>query len=498
MKKIISFIITVIMIMSTAQFVYALDAENAQLYALASLMTGTIEDGNEEDTYIFGLEYPSKVTLNLKSEVYCLEVDFADESGKSVWGFRTYGENEAKGVDTEEFVYLTKGKYHLTVSKGSGEGKYEFILNSSPVYESCNEEQNGSNNSVPDASSVNTGEENIGFIAINDDADIYMFNLPSSGKLGVEFSSEIESLGLKLYDEKAKQLWGTSPYADKTTKVMNFSEETNLNKGKYYFGVSRDKGEGEYSFKLNFTPANESFSEDQGGTNNKTSTANIVEMNQKYIGFIGTNDNVDMFRIKVDAPEITLNLTSEIHNLQLKLYDAKGKQKWNAHPYWDDSSKVMNFTENLTLASGEYIFSVAEGSGSGEFTFWFTDGGQVLGEKTTEDVITVTLKGKRLPFDQHPIIENGRTLVPLRVIFEALDAYVKWDGNTQTVIATKGNKTVTLQIGSANMYVNDTVKVLDVPAKLLNGRTLVPVRAVSEAFGCNVGWNADTKTVIID
>ena len=118
-----------------------------------------------------------------------------------------------------------------------------------------------------------------------------------------------------------------------------------------------------------------------------------------------------------------------------------------------------------------------------------------------EHIITITLNGKALPtenIDQPPIIENGRTLVPLRVIFEALGAEVTWEDATQTVGATRGDIKISLQIGSSEMKINDTVKTLDVPAKLLNSRTLVPVRAVAEAFGCKVGWDGVTNTVTIE
>ena len=96
-----------------------------------------------------------------------------------------------------------------------------------------------------------------------------------------------------------------------------------------------------------------------------------------------------------------------------------------------------------------------------------------------------------------PVIEDGRTLVPLRAIFEKHGAEVGWDGETQTVTATKGDTQVSLQIDSAEMYVNGYAKVLDVPAKLIGNRTMVPVSAISEAFGCNVNWDGESYTVII-
>lgn len=92
---------------------------------------------------------------------------------------------------------------------------------------------------------------------------------------------------------------------------------------------------------------------------------------------------------------------------------------------------------------------------------------------------------------------NNRTLVPLRAIFEALNAKVEWDGETDTVTAYRGTVSISLQIGSTSLFVNRVEKVIDVPAQLINNRTLVPVRAISEAFGCAVTWDGDTDTVII-
>ncbi len=112
-------------------------------------------------------------------------------------------------------------------------------------------------------------------------------------------------------------------------------------------------------------------------------------------------------------------------------------------------------------------------------------------------LITVKVNGQLVNFDQPPIIIDGRTLVPLRAIFEALGATVEWNGDTQTVTSKKGSTSVSLSIDSNAMYKNGKAVTLDVPAQLINDRTLVPARAVAEAFGCDVDWDSDTKTVTI-
>ena len=112
-------------------------------------------------------------------------------------------------------------------------------------------------------------------------------------------------------------------------------------------------------------------------------------------------------------------------------------------------------------------------------------------------LITVKINGQLVNFDQPPIIIDGRTLVPLRAIFEALGATVDWNGNTQTVTSKKGSTSISLSIDSNSMYKNGKSVTLDVPAQLINDRTLVPARAVAEAFGCDVDWDDTTKTITI-
>ena len=111
--------------------------------------------------------------------------------------------------------------------------------------------------------------------------------------------------------------------------------------------------------------------------------------------------------------------------------------------------------------------------------------------------ISVVVDGAKLSFDVDPIIESDRTLVPMRGIFEALGAKVDWDAGTRTAKALKGNTSVWVTIDSNVMLKNGEDVALDAPARLIDDRTLVPVRAVSEGLGAEVDWDADTRTVTI-
>jgi len=111
--------------------------------------------------------------------------------------------------------------------------------------------------------------------------------------------------------------------------------------------------------------------------------------------------------------------------------------------------------------------------------------------------IKVMIDGRYIDFDVQPQLINDRTMVPVRAIFEALGANVDWDDATWTVISDKGDTKVTLAINDNILYKNGEGIELDVPAQLVDSRTLVPVRAISEAYGCWVDWNNELNTVII-
>lgn len=111
--------------------------------------------------------------------------------------------------------------------------------------------------------------------------------------------------------------------------------------------------------------------------------------------------------------------------------------------------------------------------------------------------ITIKINGSYMYTDVAPTIQNGRTLVPMRAIFENLGADIAWDGETSTVTGTKNGIEVKLTIGNTTAYVNGREITLDTPATLIDSRTMVPVRFVSESLGANVEWMPFSRQVLI-
>ena len=129
-----------------------------------------------------------------------------------------------------------------------------------------------------------------------------------------------------------------------------------------------------------------------------------------------------------------------------------------------------------------------------------------------EDEIAVQLNGTPVQFsDQGAVLCSGHALVPARGLFEQMGAHVKWDPDKMTVQITTITKTLLLQIGNQYMLIVDNAEygsdtsgayvpamiALDTSAKLLNGRTMVPLRAISEGLGAVVDWNEEASSVHI-
>jgi hypothetical protein len=112
-------------------------------------------------------------------------------------------------------------------------------------------------------------------------------------------------------------------------------------------------------------------------------------------------------------------------------------------------------------------------------------------------LISVTVNGKPVSYDVLPVVQDGRTLVPLRAIAQTMGAQVQWDDQSRSISMTRGDKTVSLGIDSTAATVNNAPVNLDVPATIVNGRTMVPARFISESLGAQVTWDQYSKTASI-
>jgi hypothetical protein len=112
--------------------------------------------------------------------------------------------------------------------------------------------------------------------------------------------------------------------------------------------------------------------------------------------------------------------------------------------------------------------------------------------------IRVFIDGDRVIFsDQEPVIVKGRTLVPMRTVFEAMNGEVEWEPSTKRVTIRWQGSQVAVFVGSTQAWVNGMKRTLDVPPVILNDRTMIPLRFIAESFGLSVDWEGRYRAVII-
>ena len=155
------------------------------------------------------------------------------------------------------------------------------------------------------------------------------------------------------------------------------------------------------------------------------------------------------------------------------------------------ASSGQAYDESLSVSNGTlYVAYESNGATVMEYT------GATLAS-SIEPAIQVNINGSPLPMAVPPNNVNGRVMVPLRAIFEALGATVQWNPVDQGIVATKGNTTIRLQIGSTAAFNNGVQVTLDAAPQIEGGRTLVPVRFVGEALGAEVTWDGTNRQVNI-
>ncbi len=161
-------------------------------------------------------------------------------------------------------------------------------------------------------------------------------------------------------------------------------------------------------------------------------------------------------------------------------------------------SRVVNNGKELGFyTEGDNVH--IEGAEYGTIDIYFVDGTVLTDtvKKGDNDPAEVYVNDEYLKTDVSPVIINGRTLVPMRSIFEKLGAEIKWNDATKTVTGTKNGTEVQIKIDDTKAIVDKEDVILDVAATIVEGRTLVPVRFVSETLGCQVAWDEVDKKVNI-
>lgn len=166
------------------------------------------------------------------------------------------------------------------------------------------------------------------------------------------------------------------------------------------------------------------------------------------------------------------------------------------------SSEKLTLNETYTLYADDSALVTVTMTAlqtSGGTVGGFNRGQRPQGNKNFNNrEITVLNNGKKMEFDTNPIINNGTTLVPMRAIFEAFGMDVSWDDETRTVTAKNNSLIITLTVGSETADKNGEKITLNTAPVISNQRTMVPIRFIAESLGLDVSWNGALYQVLIN
>jgi len=216
-------------------------------------------------------------------------------------------------------------------------------------------------------------------------------------------------------------------------------------------------------------------------------------------------------KYKETPDNITLDFARSVYNtateVDYNVYAQYGNKKINItkdvyiYPY--DTNKInvsrgtLKFKEpgnyNLTFEYQGLRETVSiTGLNSNAFEY--------ITDKKPDNYVNVKVYDQYIDFssiNQWPIIENDRTMVPLRAVFEVLNCNVKWEESSKSAVVEHGSTKIIIPANSTTAYINGKANSLDVPAKIVNDRIMIPLRFVSEAIEKTVIWDDPNKTVLI-
>lgn len=193
----------------------------------------------------------------------------------------------------------------------------------------------------------------------------YKIKLPSSGRINLESISKNKEVYYKLYDHSGEELWSKSTFIYDMPGSSTVKETFDLTKGIYYLTIEKesyyDDGARNFSLKIGFDSANESFEEAENGIDNEINCAHNISIGQEYRGQIARNDDKDFYCFTLPSSgRISLSALSKMKTSNYTIYDSSGQEIWGDSTWGDDVLGGSSTKKELDLVKGTYYFAVSK------------------------------------------------------------------------------------------------------------------------------------------
>jgi len=526
MKRILVSIFSICILFSTS---LAVEGTNRTV-KVNKVISDEISEKGEVDYFNFSLSDPGSVQLRF---------DFDVQGNYTVKLINT---DTAKTIQTNNFksdVNTSNGRYEKFSNKMRvDEGDYQVQV-SCGYFSTCDEDyeleilydeedsdryEKEPNNEAKTAMLIDYNKDITGNLESTNDVDYYMVELPTNGELytelkfdneatyNVEIFSEsngsLKSLQNKKYEAKLNQNSNT---------YLDTGEKLRVPKGNYYFKISRNwtnYSNEDYVFSVKFSK--NSYGNFEVENNNEAKNANEISLNTEFIGNLNSSYDVDYYRVNIwDTTKFTIkmNIPENAEYTVTTYKDVNGSLSQIKSERFANKELIgLVSGEKQDVTYGDYYFKVSSRKYSNnDYTFLVETerennyNNEYNYPKTTIilEVNNPYMKVNGVPQlidgtrGTVPIIVNGRTMLPARALIETLGGSTFWNDASRGINIILGGKNIYLTLDNTLAYVNGEAKYLDVAPASINGRTMIPVKFVMDNLGASVIWNGATGTVTI-
>ncbi len=214
-------------------------------------------------------------------------------------------------------------------------------------------------NDIDNATSISLNTKYTGALSDNNDADFYKITLNEAGLFNIKGIFRTRYVRWRIYDDFGKELTREAWGIDKLSQRGSFEYSRNLTRGTYYISIDRygEGTTGAYSFALTHKSANESFVEDQGGSDNNSDDANQIALNKTYKGQLALNDEEDWYKFTVPKKETVKVIGRAQEDVRWKIYEEADGIMTSVWDRWNDSLE-----SDIDLNAGDYYLVVYKGN----------------------------------------------------------------------------------------------------------------------------------------
>ncbi|MBQ6844812.1 MAG: leucine-rich repeat domain-containing protein [Agathobacter sp.] len=333
---------------------------------------GEIVTKDEDDYWKFTLNEAGCVSIEVKSYLKNFTCRFYDENLNQI---KENGGKEANanvGYSTNTYtIHLKAGTYYFEINSYWHDytGRYELkgsFVNANETYKEPADDNFANAPTIGFNSTVN------GQIAYNDAFDTYKIVLPKSGKLTYVMTSYLKAYATGIYNEAGYNVWKSehNEWNAAVGKITN-THEIELVAGTYYIKVAGARWiddheyDGNYSFNLKFTDAQETYPETVDKQNNEFVSASQISIGQKVRGHIAVNDEKDIYKVQVSKKSrLSVDVTTYVDEYRIIISNSDGRELYDREGYWDKTLGYKTNTHEIDLEAGTYYITISGRNGN--------------------------------------------------------------------------------------------------------------------------------------